>query len=135
MPSALFVCVANSFRSQMAEAVARSLGGQRWEVASAGSHPSGHVHPLAVQLMNEIGLNLAGHRSKGLEDLPAKRWDYVVTMGCGDSCPAVAAEHRLDWDLPDPAGLSLEHSRAVRDRIIELVRDLMARAAPPIPES
>jgi arsenate reductase (thioredoxin) len=128
MPSILFVCVANSFRSQMAEAAAKSLSGGRWDVWSAGSHPGGRVHPLAMELMRESGYDLSAHRSKGLHEVPAREWDYVVTMGCGDACPAVRARHRLDWDLPDPAALSPAEARAVRDRIIELVRSVVEPA-------
>ena len=125
MPSVLFVCVANSFRSQMAEAFARSLAGAGWEVASAGSHPSGQVHPLAVELLAEAGLSLAGHRSKSVAEMAGRPWDYVVTMGCGDNCPIVPARQRLDWDLPDPSGLSPDGARLVRDRIRDLVRQLI----------
>ena len=128
MPSVLFVCVANSFRSQIAEAAARSLGGGRWEVWSAGSHPGSGVHPLAARLMAELGYDLSAQHSKGLTDLPAKRWDYVVTMGCGDACPAVPARERLDWDLPDPTARPLEEIRRVRDHIIDLVRSLLERS-------
>ena len=130
MPSAvLFVCVANSCRSQMAEAVARSLTNGAWDVWSAGSHPSGQIHSLAIQLMAERGLDLSSQRSKGLQDVPVRRWDYVVTMGCGDACPAVSARHRLDWDLPDPVGLPFEVARGLRDRIEGLVRELLALRA------
>ena len=128
MPSILFVCVANSFRSQIAEAAARALGGGRWEVWSAGSRPGGGVHPLAARLMAELGYDLSAQRSKGLTDLPAKQWDYVVTMGCGDACPAVPARQRLDWNLPDPTALPLEEARRVRDHIIDLVRSLLERS-------
>ena len=124
-PSVLFVCVANSCRSQMAEAAAKSLGGGRWDVWSAGSHPSGRIQPVATQLMAELGLDLAAHRSKGLADVPSRRWDYVVTMGCGDACPAVQAAHRIDWDIPDPVGLPTDEARQIRDRIVALVRDLI----------
>lgn len=125
MPSVLFVCVANSFRSQMAEAFARAIGGAAWEVASAGSHPSGQVHPLAIQLMGELTFDLSAQRSKGLEALPSHQWDYVVTMGCGDRCPTVPARRRLDWELGDPAGLPLDDARRIRDRIGALVRELL----------
>ena len=128
MPSILFVCVANSFRSQIAEAAARALGGGRWEVWSAGSRPGGGVHRLAARLMAELGYDLSAQRSKGLTDLPAKQWDYVVTMGCGDACPAVPARQRLDWNLPDPTALPLEEARRVRDHIIDLVRSLLERS-------
>ncbi|HLD77876.1 MAG TPA: arsenate reductase ArsC, partial [archaeon] len=70
--SVVFVCVANSCRSQMAEAIAKSLAGDRWEAWSAGSHPSGRVHPVAITAMKELGLDLSGHRSKGLEELPSR---------------------------------------------------------------
>ena len=125
-PSVLFVCVANSFRSQMAEAIAKSLAGDAWEIWSAGSSPSGRVHPLAIHMMNEIGLDIARHQSKGLHEVPAKRWDYVVRMGCGDSCPSVSARHRIEWHIPDPVGFSVEEARSVRDQIAGLVRDLVA---------
>jgi protein-tyrosine-phosphatase len=121
----VFVCVANSCRSQMAEAFARALGQGRWEVWSAGSHPSGRVHPLAVQVMAERGFDLSSHRSKGLAELPPQQWDCVVTMGCGDACPTLAARRRIDWDIPDPVGRPIEEARSIRDRIEALVRRLL----------
>ena len=127
--SVVFVCVANSCRSQMAEAMARSFIGSQWDIWSAGSHPSGRVHPLAVELMAECRLDLSTHRSKGLEALPSRRWDYVVTMGCQDHCPSLSARHRIDWDIPDPVGMPIEEARRVRDRIGALVRELMMHGA------
>lgn len=123
------MCVANSFRSQMAEAAARALGGDQWDIWSAGSNPSGRVHPLAIQLMGEVGLDLSTHRSKGVDAVPPKRWDYVVTMGCGDHCPTVNAAHRVDWQIPDPAGLPLDEARRIRDEMMGRVRALMTEAA------
>lgn len=124
VPTVLFVCIANSCRSQMAEALSKSLSQERWEVWSAGSHPSGRVHPFAIQLMQEVGLSLDSHRSKGLGALPERTWDYVVTMGCQDDCPVVKARHRIAWEIPDPIGRPLDEARAVRNRIAELVREL-----------
>ena len=109
----------------MAEAIAKSLTKETWDVWSAGSHPSGRVHPVAMRLMTELGLDLTAHRSKGLEGVPARRWDYVVTMGCGDSCPSVNASTHLDWDIPDPVGLPLEEARRIRDQITGLVQQLL----------
>ena len=109
----------------MAEAAARSSVGDRWEIWSAGSFPSGRVHPLAIQLMAEQGVDLSRHASKGLEALPQRVWDYVVTMGCGDQCPALPAGRRIDWQIPDPVAMPLEQARQVRDRIIHLVRELL----------
>ena len=130
MPSVLFVCTANSFRSQMAEAVARAVGGPAWDIGSAGSQPSGRVHPQAIQLMKEIGLDLRAHRSKGLDEVSSRPWDYVVTMGCGDACPSVPAKHRLDWQIPDPAAVPPEEARRIRDHIVALVRELMGQPGP-----
>jgi len=125
LPSLLFVCVENSCRSQMAEGFARRLGGERVTVHSAGSRPSGRVDPRAVRFMAERGIDLGRQSSKGLVDLPSLRWDYVVTMGCGDACPHLPARHRLGWDLPDPKPLDDAGFRAVRDRIGALVGRLV----------
>ena len=128
MPSVLFVCVANSCRSQMAEAVAKSLAGSSWEVWSAGSTPSGRVHPVAIQMMQELGFDLSAQRSKGLDEVPQREWDYVVTMGCGDACPTARARQRIDWAIPDPVGLPVEETRKIRDQIMSLVRGLIGEA-------
>ena len=126
-PSILFVCVANSCRSQMAEAIARSMVGSQWEIWSAGSQPGGRIHPLATELMREIGLHLGTHKSKGLDDVPAREWDYVVTMGCGDACPAVKAKHRVDWKIPDPVSLPMEQARAIRDQIKQQIQLVLSK--------
>ena len=123
----LFVCVANSCRSQMAEAFAAAIGGSGWEVWSAGSSPSGQVHPVAIRAMQELGYDLRTHRSRGLADVPQRTWDYVVTMGCGDHCPSIQARHRLEWAIPDPVGLPFEHARRIRDEMASLVRTLWAQ--------
>ena len=135
-PTFLFVCVENANRSQMAEGFVRSLGRDRIVAFSAGSRPSGQVNSRAVQFMREKGVDLTSQHSKGLDDLPRVKWDYIVTMGCGDACPNLPAVHRADWDLPDPKHLDDDGFRAVRDRIEALVRDLIAEATgmPPAPD-
>jgi protein-tyrosine-phosphatase len=130
-PRLLFVCVENSCRSQMAEGFARRFGGDRVSAFSAGSRPSGEVNPRAVRFMAERGVDLGAQRSKGLDDLPAVPWDWIVTMGCGDACPHLPALRRIDWALPDPKHLDDDGFRAVRDRIESLVRDLVETAASP----
>ena len=131
-PHLLFVCVENSCRSQMAEGFARALGKQRVTAFSAGSKPSGQIDPRAIQFMRERGIDLTLQRSKGLDDLhTGAKWDYIVTMGCGDACPSLPAQHRIDWDLPDPKHLSDEQFRAVRDRIEALVASLIDEALRP----
>ncbi len=129
-PSVLFVCVANACRSQMAEAFARALVGERWEIWSAGSRPAGQVHPVAIQLMEEVGLDLRSHRSKGLDAVPPRTWDVLVTMGCGDACPQVPAQTRLDWDIADPVGRRPEEARGIRDDLRRRVETLLM-ASPP----
>jgi protein-tyrosine-phosphatase len=126
MKRVLFVCVENSNRSQMAEALARMHGQGRIEASSAGSRPSGKVNPKAVAAMKEVGYDLSAHRSKSLTDLAGQEFDIVVTMGCGDECPFVRAKERQDWQIPDPREMPPEQFRAVRDLIEEKVRALIA---------
>jgi arsenate reductase len=111
----------------MAEGFARSIGGVAG--CSAGSRASGQVDPRAIAVMKEKGIDLATQRSKSLDSLPDQRWDYVVTMGCGDACPHLPAKHRVDWDLPDPKKLDDAGYRGVRDQIEKLVRSLVGEAA------
>jgi len=128
----LFVCIENSCRSQIAEAFARKLGGGALEAWSAGSKPSGQVNQTAAALLKERGLDLSAHRSKGLAEVPAGPWDYVVTMGCGEACPAVAARARADWGIPDPKNMPREEFIKVVEQIetktAALVQELAAGA-------
>ena len=125
LPRLLFLCVENSCRSQMAEAFARIHGAGRCEPRSAGSRPSGEVHPEAVRAMRELGYDLGAHRSESVDDLPDLLFDVVVTMGCGDACPTVRAKRRLDWQIPDPKHMGVAEFREVRDRIGGAVRALL----------
>jgi arsenate reductase len=123
----LFVCIGNSCRSQMAEGFARALGGSAVAAFSAGSRPEGLVNPAAIRVMSEIGIDISEHRSKGLDALPrGAGWDWIVTMGCGEACPALPARHRLDWNIPDPWGADDARFREVRDTIEREVRSLLA---------
>ena len=125
MPRVLFVCVENSNRSQMAEAFARALGGERVEARSAGSRPSGQINPRAIAFMAERGIDLGAQRSKSLDEIGADPFDAVVTMGCGDACPWVPATRREDWALPDPKLLDDAGFRSVRDEIEQRVIALL----------
>lgn len=120
----LFVCVENAGRSQMAEAFARRYG-KHIEAYSAGSKPSGKVNPIAVDVMRESGYDLTTHRSKSLDEVPQEGYDYVVTMGCGDACPFISATHRVDWQIADPKGKSLDEVRRIRDTIAAHVAELL----------
>lgn len=126
LPTVLFVCIENSCRSQMAEGFARRHGAGKVAAWSSGSRPSGKVNETAIALMEEKGVDMSGHRSKGLAELPAQKWDCVITMGCGDACPSLPAVRRLDWALPDPKLMPLDEFRQVRDDIEARVKALLA---------
>jgi len=130
----LFVCVENANRSQMAEAFARRIGGDRIDAHSAGSRPSGRINPRAVAFMAERGIDLAAQRSKSLDEFGSVAFDAVVTMGCGDACPWIPATWREDWALTDPKALDDAGFRQVRDeiegRVTELLRALDALPQP-----
>jgi protein-tyrosine-phosphatase len=123
----LFVCIENSCRSQMAEAFAHMVAQDSIQAFSAGSRPSGHIDPKAVAAMAELGYDLGSHTSKSLKDIPKVKYNYVVTMGCGEECPFIPADHHEDWDLADPKLMPMEAFRHVRDQIGERVKELAAR--------
>jgi protein-tyrosine-phosphatase len=125
MPRLLFVCVENANRSQMAEGFARFHGGHRVEAVSAGSRPAGRINPRAIEAMAELGIDISTQASRSLNEISGE-FDAVVTMGCGDACPWVPARRREDWALRDPAGLSDEAFRAIRDDIRKRVQVLLA---------
>lgn len=128
LPAILFVCIENSCRSQMAEGFARRHGAGKVAAWSAGARPSGKVNEMAAALMEEKGIDMSGHRSKGLDGLPTQRWDWVITMGCGDACPFVPARAKEDWAIPDPKSMPPDDFRKVRDLVESKVKDLIARA-------
>jgi protein-tyrosine-phosphatase len=125
LPKVLFVCVENSCRSQMAEAFARMHGAGVIEAHSSGSRPSGKVNPRAIEFMQERGYDLSRHASKALSTVPDAEYDFAITMGCGDECPLVRAQHRDDWKIPDPKEMSPEDFRLVRDLIESRVKSLL----------
>jgi arsenate reductase len=102
-PHILFLCVANSARSQMAEGLARSIYGANAVVASAGSKPS-RVNPYAIEVMKESGIDLATHHSKSVEDVDPENVDVVITLCAEEVCPVfLGTAKRLHWPIPDPA--------------------------------
>ena len=124
MKKILFVCVENSNRSQMAEAYAKIHGKGIIEAFSSGSHPSGVINPRAIAAMKEVGYDLTSHHSKSLEEISQIKYDYVITMGCGDECPFVMSEHREDWKIDDPKHLAPFEFNLVRDEIERRVKEL-----------
>ena len=130
LPEVLFVCTHNAGRSQMAAALLDHEAAGRVRVTSAGSQPASQLNPAVVQAMAEIGLDLSGEYPKPLTTGQVQAADVVITMGCGDACPIYPGRRYLDWNLPDPAGLSVEEVRPIRDEIRRRVRQLAADAAP-----
>jgi arsenate reductase len=132
----LFVCTHNSARSQMAEAFLRALAGDRVEVASAGTEAT-RVHPLAIRVMEEVGIDLRGHASKTLDRFLGEPWDFVITVcdSANERCPVFPAPvKRLHWSFEDPSAIRgaeqerLEGFRRVRDAIAARIRHWLATA-------
>jgi len=121
----VFICVENARRSQMAEGFAEAFGQGELKVYSAGSRPFWTIDPLVIEVMREKGIDLSSKRPKSLNDLPSIEMDYLVTMGCEETCPVVLAKKIIEWEIPDPKGKSIEVFREVRDLIEDKVRDLL----------
>ena len=126
-PRVAFLCVHNSCRSQMAEALGKQLAGDVFESCSAGTEPGARINPDAVRLMKQVhGIDMEHTQyNKPLTDLPAV--DIVVTMGCNVQCPSLPCSHREDWGLDDPTGREDAAFLAVMARIEEKVLDLRCR--------
>jgi arsenate reductase len=121
----LFVCVHNAGRSQMAAGFARTLGGDRVEVLSAGSAPKDSINPVAVEAMREVGIDIADQQPKILTPESVQQSDVVITMGCGDACPYYPGKRYEDWKLEDPAGQGIEPVRVIRDEIKARIETLL----------
>jgi arsenate reductase len=135
----LFLCVANSARSQMAEGLGRMIFGDRVHVQSAGSEPSA-VNPYAVEVMRELGVDLATHRSKSVQTIDPATVDTVITLCAEEVCPAfLGRARRLHWPIPDPATRDpsipreelLTRFRTARDQIRGRLEELAARLEDP----
>ena len=120
-----FICVENARRSQMAAGFAEVFGKGKLEVYSAGSRPSSQIDPLVIEVMKEKGIDLSSRRPKGLNDLPPVEMDYLVTMGCEETCPAVLSKRVIEWDILDPKGKPIDVYRKVRDFIEKKVKALL----------
>ncbi len=124
----LFACVHNAGRSQMAAAWFNALADrQHGRALSAGTQPAERVHPVVVEAMLEVGLDLRSVRPQKLTPELAAAAERLVTMGCGDACPYVPGVEVEDWPLPDPKGQAIEQVRETRDSILGRVKDLIER--------
>jgi arsenate reductase len=121
-----FVCIHNSCRSQMAEAIAKHLGKGEYEIHSAGTEDYPEIKPLAIKVIEEKGISIKKQYPKLTKDIP-QRLDILITMGCGAECPYIPAKHREDWGLEDPSGKPIEEFRKTRDLIEVKVKELFKR--------
>jgi arsenate reductase len=129
-PTVLFVCVHNAGRSQMAAGYLAHLADGKVSVMSAGSEPAHELNPVAVEVMAEAGIDIAGAVPQILTPEAVEESDVVITMGCGDTCPVYPGTRYEDWDLADPAGQGVESVRRIRDDIKRRVTDLLTELVP-----
>jgi arsenate reductase len=127
IPEVLFVCTHNAGRSQMAAALLDREAAGRVRVTSSGTQPADEVNPAVAEAMAEIGIDIARQIPRRLSTGQVEAADIVITMGCGDACPVYPGKRYLDWDLPDPAGLSVAEVRPIRDEIRDRVANLIAQ--------
>ena len=127
VPEVLFVCTHNAGRSQMAMAFLVKAAEGRVHVRSAGSTPASEINPSVVEAMGEVGIDISQEYAKPLTTEVVQAADYVITMGCGDSCPIFPGKTYEDWDVPDPAGQTVEAVRPIRDEIERRVMVLIGQ--------
>lgn len=134
MPRVLFLCTHNSARSQIAEGLLRAMGQGKFEVFSAGTEAT-HIRPLAIEAMDEVGIDIRGQYSKVLTKYLNEPFDYVITVcdQANESCPVFpGASHRLHWSFPDPSRATGRHEeqlavyRQVREAIAARLREWLA---------
>jgi len=127
LKTVLFACVENSFRSQMAEAYFNKFAPKSWMAVSAGSRPAEKVHPNAILLMREEGIDISHKKPQPLtRELQTKAVVAIIVCGSAE-CPVVYARHVEEWNIPDPAKKSLDDARKVRDIIKEKVLNLIKK--------
>lgn len=124
-PVVLFLCTHNAGRSLAAKVLLDHYAGSRIDVRSAGSEPAEHLNPSVVAVLVERGLDPTKEFPKPITDESARGADVIVTMGCGDSCPAYPGKRYIDWILEDPAGRPVEAVRPIVDAIDLRVRALL----------
>ena len=132
IPIVLFLCVHNAGRSQMALGWFNRLAGGQAIGWSGGSEPAGEINPAVVDAMAEIGISVAGEFPKPWTDEILRAADVVITMGCGDACPIFPGKRYEDWELDDPAGMTVADVRPIRDEIGDRVRGLLASLEVPV---
>lgn len=134
-PSVLFLCVHNAGRSQMALGFFNRHAGGNAIAWSGGSEPADRINPSAVAAMAEVGIDLTDQFPKPWTDEVVRAADVVITMGCGDACPVFPGKRYEEWELADPAGLSVAEVRPIRDDIEQRVLTLLAQLQVPVADA
>lgn len=129
-PVVLFVCIHNAGRSQMAAGYMTALSHGGVEVRSGGSEPGDEINPIAIQAMNEEGIDISQGVPQLMTTESVRASDVVITMGCGDVCPIFPGKRYEDWDLADPKGKSINDVRPIRDDIKKRITALLAELLP-----
>ena len=124
----LFVCVQNAGRSQMAEGFFRKLAPEGYEPISAGTKPTSQISPVAIQAMNEVGVDISRQKPKDITEVMMRNSEKIVNMGCMDKsfCPTVFIPNVIDWTIEDPKGKPMETVREIRDDIERRVKQLVS---------
>jgi arsenate reductase (thioredoxin) len=126
MKTYIFACIHNAGRSQISAAFFNLLADPaKARALSAGTQPAEQVHPVVVEVMREVGVDLSSASPQKLTEALAKNAEMLITMGCGDECPYVPGLRRADWPLPDPRGKAIEDVRTLRDEIRDRVSALL----------
>jgi arsenate reductase len=128
MKRVIFVCIGNSGRSIMAEAIFNSMAPEGWVAESGGTRPASSISREAVEALGEIGVQVKKKHPTFIDPVSTRRIDIGITMGCGvesEGCPVVLTKHKEDWALPDPKGFSIEKFRLVREEIKVKVEKLV----------
>lgn len=127
MKTLLFVCVENSFRSQIAEAYFNKFAPEGWRAISGGNRPAERIHPNAILLMREEGIDISDKKPKALTYEMQTKVDAAVIV-CGSAeCPVVYVKNVEEWNIPDPAKMSLDDARKIRDLVKSKVLDYVKR--------
>ena len=124
----LFVCVENAGRSQMAEGFFKQYSPEGYQVVSAGTKSISEINPVAIEAMNEVGIDITNQKSKELTEEMIRTSDKIINMGCMDkeACPSLFLNNLLDWNMEDPKGKPIEKVREIRDEIDQRVKELVA---------
>ncbi len=123
----LFICVENSFRSQMAEAYFNKFAPKGWKAISAGIKPANSIHPNAIQLMKEEGIDISNKKPKLLTKELQENAEIAIIVCSGNQCPLVYTKKVENWNIPDPAKMPINEARKIRDIIKAKVLELIEK--------